>query len=97
MRFASPPAVMLPAHLVCLIDVWPPVPATHYDRPVPLSTVNWGLHFADSLDGVRGDDFLGYLARTNFFADGYGSASADIWAPDGRLLAKSFQTVLIYG
>ena len=68
--------------------------------PGPIvSGVNHQSIFVQSkpLDGVRGDDFLGYLARANFFRDGYGSTAADIWAPDGRLLAKSYQTFVIYG
>ncbi len=97
MRFESAPDTITKSHLVCLIDAWPPAAVTHYDRVVPLSTINWGIHFAEPLDGVDGSDFLGYLARVNFFRDGYGSSTADIWAPDGRLLAKSYQTFVIYG
>lgn len=97
MRFETAPDVITKSHLVCLIDAWPPAPVPYYDRVVPMSSINWGIHFAEPLDGVRGDDFLGYLARVNFFSDGYGSSSADIWAPDGRLLAKSYQTFVIYG
>ena len=96
MRFKEAPAAITKSHLVCLIDVWPPAPVPYYDRPVPMSTINWGIHFAEPLDGIRVDDFLGYLARVNFFKDGYGSSSAHIWAPDGRLLAKSYQTFVIY-
>lgn len=97
MRFDTAPDVITKSHLVCLIDAWPPAPVSYYDRHVPLSTVTWGIHFGEPLDGIRGDDFLGYLARVNFFKDGYGSTSADIWGPDGRLLAKSYQTFVIYG
>ena len=97
MRFETPPDAFTKSHLVCLIDVWPPAPVPHFDKMVPLSTVNWGIHFAEPLDGISGDDFLGYLARTNFFKDSYGSSTADIWAPDGRLLARSYQTFVIYG
>ncbi len=97
MRFDTPPAAITKSHLVCLIDAWPPAPVTYYDHVVPMSTINWGIHFAEPLDGIGGDDFIGYLARINFFRDGYGSSSADIWAPDGRLLAKSYQTFVIYG
>jgi acyl-CoA thioesterase len=97
MRFETAPDTITKSHLVCLIDAWPPASASYYDRMVPLSTINWGIHFAEPLDGVRGDDFLGYLARVNFFRDGYGSSAADIWAPDGRLLAKSYQTFVMYG
>ncbi len=97
MRFETAPAVMTKAHLVCLIDAWPPAPVPYFDQVVPMSTINWGIHFAEPLDGIGGDEFLGYLARVNFFRDGYGSSTADIWAPDGRLLAKSYQTFVIYG
>ena len=97
MRFETPPDALTKSHLVCLIDVWPPAAVPHFDQMVPLSTVNWGIHFAEPLDGIRGDDYLGYLARTNFFKDGYGSSTADIWGPDGRLLARSYQTFVIYG
>ena len=97
MRFETAPDSITKSHLVCLIDVWPPVPVTYYDRMVPLSTINWGIHFAEPLDGVQGDAFLGYLGRVNFFSDGYGSTTAHIWAPDGRLLAKSYQTFVMYG
>ncbi len=97
MRFEVPPEVFTKAHLVCLIDTWPPAPSPCYERMVPLSTINWGIHFAEPLDGIGGDDDLGYLARTSFFKDGYGSSTADVWAPDGRLLAKSYQTFLFYG
>jgi acyl-CoA thioesterase len=97
MRFDTAPDTITESHLVCLIDVWPPASVPYYDRRVPLSSINWGIHFAEPLDGIAGDDFLGYLARVNFFRDGYGSSSADIWAPDGRLLAKSYQTFVMYG
>ena len=97
MRFATAPDTITKSHLVCLIDTWPPAPAPYYDRVMPLSSINWGIHFAEPLDGIGGEDFLGYLARVNFFKDGYGSSAADIWAPDGRLLAKSYQTFVIFG
>ncbi|MDJ0759439.1 MAG: thioesterase family protein [Woeseiaceae bacterium] len=97
MRFDTAPEPITKSHLVCLIDTWPPVPVSYYDRIAALSTINWGIHFAEPLDGIGGGEFLGYLARVNFFKDGYGSSTADIWAPDGRLLAKSYQTFVIYG
>lgn len=96
MRFETAPETITEPHLVCLIDAWPPAPVPYFDRFVPLSSVSWGIHFAAPIEGVPSDVFLGYLARVNFFSDGYGSSSADIWAPDGRLLAKSYQTFVIY-
>lgn len=96
MRFETAPETFAEPHLVCLIDAWPPAPVPYYDHIVPLSSINWTIHFAEPLDGVHGDQLLGYLARVNYFDNGYGSSSADIWAPDGRLLAKSYQTFVIY-
>ncbi|MEM7282699.1 MAG: thioesterase family protein [Pseudomonadota bacterium] len=97
MRFNEAPETMSECHLVCLIDAWPPVPVSYYERVVPLSTINWEIVFVESVDGVDGNQFLGYMARLNFFRDGYGSSTADIWTPDGRCLAKSQQTFVIYG
>lgn len=96
MRFDEPPASFGPAHLVCLIDAWPPVPISYYDRPVTLSSISWQLHFAEPVGGIAGTDILGYRAHANFFRGGYGSSSAEVWAPDGRLLAKSFQTFVVF-
>ncbi|MEM8982677.1 MAG: thioesterase family protein [Pseudomonadota bacterium] len=97
MRFDPATDLLSAAHLVCLTDVWPPVPASYLSEPAPMSTVNWVLHFADPVDDVPGDTYIGYLAHLNYFRRGYGSSSADLWAPDGRLLAKSFQTFVVYG
>ena len=97
MRFDTPPRTFAKSHLVCLIDSWPPASSPCYPDFVPLSSINWGIHFAEPLDGITGEDYLGYLARVNFQKDGYGSSAADIWAPDGRLLAKSFQTFVMFG
>ncbi|MEN1728355.1 MAG: thioesterase family protein [Pseudomonadota bacterium] len=96
MRFDEPPAQLDTTHLVTLIDAWPPLVSSYYKRPVSMSSVNWQLHFAEPVDGISGSEFLGYRAHANFFRDGYGSSSAEIWAPDGRLLAKSFQTFLVF-
>ena len=67
------------------------------DGTIITANANFLAVMGYELDEIRGDDFLGYLARVNFFRDGYGSTAADIWAPDGRLLAKSYQTFVIYG
>ena len=97
MRFEQTPKDLSDPHLVCLIDAWPPVPVSYYARVVPLSTINWEIQFAEPVDGVGGDQFIGYLAHLNFFRDGYGSTTADIWGLDGRYLARSQQTFVIYG
>jgi acyl-CoA thioesterase len=97
MRFKTPPDRLDTIHLIALIDAWPPVTSSYCEGPVPMSSINWQMHFAEPVDGLAGDSFLGYRAQTNFFRDGYGSSSAEVWAPDGSLLAKSFQTFVVFG
>lgn len=96
-RFARAPRGLSDAHLVCLVDAWPPTVTPRYDAPRPLSTVAWTLHLADPVDSVAADAALGYHARVHFARDGISSSSADIWAPDGRRLARSTQTSIVYG
>jgi hypothetical protein len=43
------------------------------------------------------NDYLGYHSVAEFNEGGISSSSAYIWRPDGRLLAKSVQTNIIYG
>lgn len=97
MRFERAAGALSASHVVGLTDVWPPVAASYLTQPAPLSTINWVIHFGELDDDIDADAFVGYLARLNFFKNGYGSSSADVWTPDGRLLAKSFQTFVIYG
>lgn len=97
MRLEDAPKVLTPSHLVCLIDTWPPAAVPYLSDVVPMSSITWNMHFGAPLDDVGGEDYLGYLARVDFFKDGYGSSTADVWAPDGRLLATSYQTFVVYG
>lgn len=85
------------SHLICLIDSWPPTAATHYNSPKPLSTINWGIHFAEPVHNISPERHLGYLSKVNFGEHGFSSSDAQIWGPDGQLLARSYQTNIIYG
>lgn len=96
MRFAVPPKEMREPHLVCLIDSWPPTASPYYVGFKPLSTINWSIHFAHPATGLLPKDFVGYLSAVNYAEGGVSSSSADIWHPDGQLLAKSIQTSIIY-
>lgn len=97
MRFKEAPLVISLPHLVCLIDSWPPTASPCYQGFKPLSTVSWSIHFAHPAGGLDSDSFVGYHSKVNFSDGGVSSSSADIWRPDGVLLAKSIQTNLIYG
>jgi len=97
MRFAQAPAKITTPHLVGLIDAWPPTASTHYAKPVPISTISWHIHFTLDADNFAPDEFLGYESKVSFDEAGVSSTTAHIWRPDGRLLAKSVQTNVIYG
>jgi acyl-CoA thioesterase len=85
------------AHLVCLIDAWPPTAAPQYAGFAPLSTIGWKIHFSDQAQQTDISQHLGYRAEVNFCSQGLSSSSAAIWTPEGNLLANSFQTNIIFG
>ncbi len=96
-RFRETPAKINNAHLICMIDAWPPTASPHYEGFRPLSTISWSIHFAHPATTLNADDFLGYHAKLNFGEEGISSSNAEIWRPDGKLLATSVQTNIIYG
>ena len=85
------------SHLVCIIDSWPPTAAPHYEGFKPLSTISWGIHFAEPVSEVNPREHLGYLSKVNFGKNGLSSSEAEVWSPAGKLIARSFQTNIIYG
>jgi len=97
MKFKNAPPKMSNALLICLIDSWPPTAASYYQGFKPLSTLSWSIHFAAPIDEVSATQHLGYLSKVNFGEHGLSSSQAEIWGPDGQLLAKSMQTNIIYG
>ncbi|WP_432472839.1 thioesterase family protein [Amphritea sp. HPY] len=97
MRFKDAPTKMTASSLVCLTDSWPPSAASHYKGFKPLSTLSWSIHFANLIHEVSTTDYLGYLSKANFAENGLSSSQAEIWGAQGQLLARSFQTNLIYG
>lgn len=97
MRFREAPQAITNAHLICMIDSWPPTASPHYEGFKPLSTLSWTMHLTQAASAVSPSDYLGYLAKVSFGQNGLSASDAVIWAPDGRLLARSYQTNIIYG
>jgi acyl-CoA thioesterase len=97
MKFKDAPQKITDAHLICVIDSWPPAAAPHYEGFKPLSTLSWSVHFANPTHNVSPAEHLGYLSKVNFGENGLSSSQAEVWGPDGQLLARSFQTDIIYG
>lgn len=96
MRFTKSPSIFTDAHLVSIIDAWPPTVLQMLKWPAPASSVSWNLEFIHPHRPISGDDWLAYQAHTRQAANGYGHTEANIWDQQGELIAVSRQTVAIF-
>ncbi|WP_206483958.1 thioesterase family protein [Thalassotalea sp. G2M2-11] len=97
MRFKEAPQVITNAHIVCLIDTWPPTFAQQLKSPAPLSTMNWYLEFINPGVKCNPTDWLAYQCDASYAKGGYGYSDAYIWSNTGEVIAKSHQTITVFG
>ncbi|MDX1634746.1 MAG: thioesterase family protein [Marinobacter sp.] len=97
MRFRKPPAELTDAHLVALIDAWPPALLPHLKQPAPASSLSWAFDIVHPRPTMAPDDWLLYRATIDQAAAGYGHTQAGIWNRQGELVALSRQTVTVFG
>lgn len=97
MRFKDETGPVTPAHLVALIDAWPPALLPHLKSPAPASSLSWTFEMMQPQPEINTGDWLLYRATIDQAADGYGQTSAGIWTSDGQLVALSRQTVTVFG
>ncbi|HZP65478.1 MAG TPA: thioesterase family protein [Rudaea sp.] len=85
------------AHLLAIADFVPPVALSWMPQPVPGSSLTWMLEILDAdfatqpLAGWRMDPEMVAASA------GYTSQSTTLWAPDGRAIALSRQTMVVFG
>lgn len=100
MRFNTDLGQLTNAHLVALIDAWPPTLLQKMRAPAPCASVTWSLEFITPLSAlpnpIRADQWLRYDATIAQAGNGYGHTEARIYSDDGTLLALSRQLVTIY-
>lgn len=96
MRYKKKLDVFSDAHLVSIIDAWPPSLLQMMKWPAPASTVSWNLEFIHPHLPIKANDWLAYKADTRQAADGYGHTEATIWDIHGKAIALSRQTVAIF-
>lgn len=84
------------AHLIALVDGWPPTLMSHLKQPAAGSTLTWTLDFIQPMPRRSTSEWCQYCAQTEHALDGYGHASAALWTDDGTLLALSRQTVTVF-
>jgi len=96
MRFKDAPKELTDAHLLCLIDTWPPCVLQMMKEPVPTSTMMWNLEFIHPHRPVAPEEWFAYQADTRQAAGGYAHTEANIWDSAGELVAISRQSVAVF-
>lgn len=84
-------------HLLALVDAWPPALLALLNKPTAGSTLTWTIEFVQPLTNVSTLDWCKYLAVIEHARDGYGHVAANLWSPEGELIAISRQTVAVFG
>ena len=85
------------AHLLALVDAWPPAVLPHLSAPAPGSSLTWTIEFVQPMSELSTQDWCLYRAQIEHARDGYGHVAAALWSPTGELLAMSRQTVAVFG
>jgi acyl-CoA thioesterase len=85
------------AHLLALIDAWPPATLPHLRSPAPSSSLTWTIEFIQPLPTQAANGWCRYLAEIEHARDGWGHVAAQCWSEAGQLLAISRQTVTLFG
>ncbi|MEW6998526.1 acyl-CoA thioesterase [Colwelliaceae bacterium BS250] len=96
MRFKQAPEKITDAHLIALIDAWPPAVLQMLKWPAPASSMSWNVEFIHPHISLKPTDWFAYQVKTRQAADGYGHTEANIWDSAGELVAISRQTVAIF-
>ncbi len=100
MRFKESGNNFSEAHLVALIDAWPPTVLQKLKSPAPCATVSWNIEIVQPLslleNTLKSDTWLYYDAEIKQAHHGYAHTEASIYSPEGILLALSRQLIAVY-
>ncbi|MGN2408495.1 acyl-CoA thioesterase [Pseudomonas syringae] len=88
---------MTEAHILALVDTWPPAVLPHLNRPAPGSSLTWTIEFVQPQPVLDTLQWCSYRAVIEHARDGYGHTAAAMWTPEGELIAISRQTVTVFG
>lgn len=100
MRFNDGEGIMGEAHLIALIDTWPPATLQKLAKVAPCASITWSLEFLVPLSDLEtplaGNEWLYYEVNIEEAHGGFAHTTAEIYRADGTLLALSRQLVLVY-
>lgn len=97
MQFREIPERLSDAHIVCLIDAWPPATLSYLKGQAPASSLSWALEMIHPRPDIAPGDWLLYRASIDQAGAGYGHIQACIWTAKGELVAVSRQSVAVFG
>lgn len=84
------------AHILALVDAWPPALLPQLSSPAPGSSLTWTIEFVQPVAELTTDDWCLYRAQIEYARDGYGHVAAQLWTSTGQLIAISRQTVAVF-
>ncbi|MFQ3230535.1 acyl-CoA thioesterase [Reinekea sp.] len=96
MRFTDASEQITDAHIIALLDVWPPTTLQLLKWPAPASTLSWNVEFTHPHPELSASDWLAYECKTRQAGNGYAHTEATIHAPNGQLIALSRQTITVF-
>lgn len=97
MRFRERTDRFADAHVIALVDAWPPALLPHLKSMAPASSLSWSLDIIHPGPELSPGDWLLYKAVVDQAAAGYGHTQAAVWTASGELVALSRQTVAVFG
>lgn len=95
-KFRQAPAQLDEAHVLAMVDAWPPSVLPMLKTPAAASSLTWAVEFVQPLAPIAGDQPCAYLAQSEQASEGYANAAAKLWSADGRLLALSRQSITVF-
>ncbi len=97
----TPPVPIDHVVVTSYCDNWPPVLRTHVadedlrDR-THTTTIELTTYFRTATIDLAAEDYCLIVLRSGTSAEGYHQEDAELWSPDGRLLATSRQLALVF-
>lgn len=102
-RFRHTSGPVTTAHLLALIDAWPPAILSQLKTLAAASSLTWTVemmpaaHRVKSTTSADSGDWWQYLAEVEQAEEGYAAIRARLWDASGQLMALSRQTVTVFG
>lgn len=96
MRYKQAPLTFSIAHLIAIIDSWPPAVLQMLKQPAPSSSVSWHIDMLGDADDLTATDWIAYQAKTKQANDGYAHTEAVVFNKNKKPIALSRQAIAVF-